>query len=572
MSVKQKITSDLKNVLKDLGFLTENLTITSPANNKFGDYSTNFPLQLVKQGLLKEYSSPLEIAKKVAGKFPGVAGKASKVAGKASKVAGKASKIDYLERVEVVAPGFINFFIKPEFLAKDLEEILKQGKDFGKNEFGTGKKIQVEFVSANPTGPLTLPHGRGGALGDTLANVLAKSGYLVEREYYINDTGNQIRRLGESVLAVADKVEAKPEHYQGEYVKELAKKFQDKLDLDPQSLGHLLADYLLKTEIKPALEKLGIKFDEFYSERSLYERDLIRDAVEKLKNADLAYEQDGALWFKATKFGDEKDRVLMTSESGRGRIEPTYFLADIAHHLDVLSRGYQKRINVLGADHHGYGQRLKGVMEALGYSGKINLIFMQMVKLFKDGKEMRMSKRAGTYVTIDELLDLVGIDCARFFFLMYAGDSPINFDLDLAREKSNKNPVFYVQYAFARISNILAKVTGLRLRDRSDSRSGSLQATVDYGLLVHPSELVLIKHLSRFPDLIEEIAQNYQVQYLTTYSITLADLFHKFYENCQVLNAENEELKNARLALVSASKIVLANVLSIMGISAPERM
>lgn len=539
--IKQRLEEDLKKAISDLGYQPGDTLLSISQNSNFGDYSTNSALQLSKQKLENDEQKPLEIA---------------------NNILEKLGQPEYLEKTEVAGPGFINFFIKENFLVEQLKEVLEKGENFGKGEKGQGKKIQVEFISANPTGPLTLANGRGGAIGDTLANVLSWSGFLVNREFYVNDTGNQVRLLGESVLAAAGKIEARQEHYQGEYVKELAEKFKDKLALEPQELGHLLADYLLEEEIKPATLRLGIKFDQFYSERSVYQKNLIEKAVKLLEEKGLAYESEGAVWFKATQFGDEKDRVIMTSEGGRGRKEPTYFLADIAHHLDDLSQSYIKRINVLGADHHGYAARMKGAMEALGYEGKLDFIFMQMVKLFKEGQEVRMSKRAGNFVTLDELLDLVGKDVARFFFLMYAPDSHIDFNLDLAKEKSNKNPVFYVQYAHARMSNILAKAEGHPLKAKP----------YEANLLHHPSEIVLIKYLSEFPDLIEEIAINYQVQGLTAFAIKLADLFHHFYEECQVLNAETEELKQARLALVKGSQQVLKNVLKLMGIDAPDRM
>lgn len=538
--IKQKLTADIKKAIEGLGFPSTDIVLSIPQNTSFGDYSTNIALQLAKLEIEKGKQSPREIA---------------------SQILQKLGRLEYLTKAEIAGPGFLNFFIKPEYLAGDVSEIVKKGGDFGKNDKGGGKKIQVEFISANPTGPLTLANGRGGSIGDTLANVLTASGYQVDREYYVNDTGNQIRLLGESVLAAAGKIGKKEEHYQGEYIKELAERFEEKLDLSPQDLGHLVADYLLEHEIKPAVARLGVKFDEFYSERSIYERDLTNKTLQLLAEKGLTYEKEGAVWFKSTQFGDEKDRVLMTSEDGRGRKDPTYFLADIAHHLDVLQRGYAKRINILGADHHGYAVRIKSAVEAAGFPGKVDIIFMQMVKLFRGGQEVRMSKRAGTFVALDELLDAVGKDVTRFFFLMYAPDSHIDFNLDLAKERSNKNPVFYVQYAHARMSNILAK-----------SKTEGRKSKIDYSLLISKEELALIKHLGEFPGLVEETASDYQVQKLTSYVIVLADLLHKFYENRRVLNAETTELGEARLALVKAAKVVLANALDLMGVNAPEKM
>ncbi len=551
--VKQQLINDLKKAVEELGFSSTDIVLSIPQNTSFGDYSTNIPLQLAKLDSQNSRHSSLEIASQIKELF--------------EKRVASGDQRSYLNKIEIAAPGFLNFFIKPEALATDVGEILGQGPKFGKNNRGEGKKVQIEFVSANPTGPLTLANGRGGTIGDTLANVLSLSGYTVDREYYVNDTGNQIRLLGESVLAAAGKATKKEEHYQGEYVKELAGKFADQLDLPAQELGHKLADYLLKEEIVPAVDRLGIKFDEFYSERSIYKRDLITKTLKLLANKGLTYEADGAVWFKSTRFGDEKDRVLVTSEEGgRGRVDPTYFMADIAHHLDVLQRGYVKRINILGADHHGYAIRIKSAVEAAGFPEKLDIIFMQMVKLFRDGQEVRMSKRAGTFITLDELVNLVGSDVTRFFFLMYAPDSHIDFNLDLAKERSNKNPVFYVQYAHARMNNILEKVEGRRPEDEKP------QTGVDYTLLTSKEELALIKHLGELPGLVESMAVDYQTQKLTSYVMVLADLFHKFYETQRVLNAESTKLVRARLELVKASKTVLANALGLMGVTAPNRM
>jgi arginyl-tRNA synthetase len=549
--VKQQLEKDLKKAVEELGYDSSDTLLSISPNPDFGDYSTNGALQLAKQKSekgkqpaspsAKRGESPQEIAKEILEKL---------------------GKPEYLEKTEIAGPGFINFFIKPEAVSKQVQEILQKGEDFSKNNHGENQKIQVEFISANPTGPLTLANGRGGAVGDALANVLETSGFKVDREYYFNDSGNQVRILAESVKAAAGKVSPQENHYQGDYVKELAEKFKDDLGMDSQELGHKLAVYLMEHEIKPALERFGLEYDEFYSEASLYgEGGKIDQALKLLEEKGVTYEKDGALWLKSSQFGDEKDRVLVTSEEARGRREPTYITPDIAHHIDVLSRGYAKRINILGADHHGYVKRLLAAMDAAGLVGKVDIILLQFVRLFKDGREVRMSKRAGTYVTLDELLDAVGKDVARFFFLMYAPDSHIDFNLDLARERSNKNPVFYVQYAHARMSNILEKA--------GDQKP---EAGADFSLLTSKEELRLIKHLAGLPELVEEISLSYQVQRLTIYAITLADLFHKFYETHRVLNAENEQVSAARLALVEAAKNILAQTLKLMGISAPQRM
>ena len=544
--VKKKIEAALKQAVAQMGYHVDDIVCDISQNPSFGDYTSNIPLQLSKSKTVENKQSPLMIAKEL-----GV------------RVKGAESSGEWLNKVEVAGAGFLNFFIKPEILAQDLAEILKKGSQFGKNNLGVDKKVQVEFISANPTGPLTLANGRGGALGDALANILIYSGYSVEREFYVNDTGNQVRLLGASVKAAAGVIEPAENHYQGGYIKDLIGPFQDKLDLADLELGYLVADYLLERQMKPAIERLGVHFDEFYSERSLHNNNKLDQVLNLLREKQLLYEKDGAIWFKSTQFADDKDRVLITSEVETGQKRPTYYLTDIAYHIEVFSEGVNKKINLWGADHHSYAIRFKGVMEALGYKDRLDVILMQMVKLYKEGKEVKMSKRAGNFVTLDELLDQVSQDVARFFFLMYAPNSHINFNLDLAQEASQKNPVYFVQYAHARMSGILEKGAGVESMGYSAKW---------LGLLVDPYETALIKHLLGFPGLVESIAKSYKVHSLTEYCIALADLFHKFYEYCPVLNTQNEELKTSRSSLVQAAQTVLANALGLMGISAPHKM
>lgn len=559
--VKSWLEKDLREVIEKLGYeIPGDILVSISPKFSFGDYTTNVALQLAKQPSAIGHQSSVEIANKI----------------KTGLESGPST--DGLVKIEVVPPGFVNFFIKKEILAGEVSEILAKGANFGKNDLGKGKKVQVEFISANPTGPLTLAGGRGGVLGDTLANVLSYSGYQAEREYYVNDTGNQVRLLGESVRAGAGKIESSPDHYQGKYVKDLVKKFPKKLDLDSQELGHILADYLLESEVKPAIQRLGIKFDRFFSERSLYP-DHINHVLSLLLKSSFSYEREGAVWFKSTSFGDEEDRVLLTSGQTRGKEEPTYFLSDVAYHLEVLERGFDLKINVWGADHHGYVKRIQAALEALGFKNRLKIILMQFVKLIKRGKEVKMSKRAGIYVTLDELLDEVGKDVIRFFFMMYDPNSHISFNLDLAKERNQKNPVFYVQYAHARMAGILRKTARLAPEStlgaeskRAVGRRKTEDEDENLSLLTHQSEIELIKHLLEFPSLVEEIAKSYEVHHLSAYAIKLADLFNKFYESCPVLQAKDKSLMLARLSLVKASQITLANTLSLMGISAPLRM
>lgn len=457
------------------------------------------------------------------------------------------SESNFFEKIEVVKPGFINFFISPEYLQKQIEEILKKRDKFGQLEVGKGEKVNVEFISANPTGPLTLGNGRGGFCGDVLTNVLNGAGYKAAREYYINDTGEQIRKLGHSVIGDEQAV------YRGEYIDNLRKRIKGD---NPDEVGEKAAKIILEEMIKPSVKKMGIKFDFWFSEKSLYQKGRVEKVLEWLKKEKLAYEKDGALWFKSTKFNDDKDRVLIKTDG-----QATYIAADAAYLRDKFERGFERLVYIWGADHYGYIERVKAMAEALGYKKeRIDFIIMQLVRLFEKGKEIRMSKRTGNYVILDELIDEVGLDVARFFFLTRSSNTHLNFNLDLAKEKSEKNPVYYIQYAYARICSILIK-TGKNLKLK----------IVNLKLLNSPAELELIKKLIQLPEAVEDTARDYQVQRLPQYAIELAAIFHQFYQKCRVIS-ENKELSQSRLSLVLATKIVLKNTLDLMGISAPEKM
>lgn len=454
----------------------------------------------------------------------------------------------YFKEINFAKPVFINFFLTDNYLQNQVEEILKQKEKFGNLKLGKNEKVNVEFISANPTGPLTLGNGRGGFCGDVLSNVLAKAGYKVSREYYVNDRGEQIIKLGHSVLGDEQAV------YQGEYIDNLRKKAKGE---DLAKVGEQAADAILKTMIKPSVKKMGIEFDVWFYEKNLYKKGEVKKALNFLKAKDLVYEQDGAVWFKSAKFGDDKDRVLVKAGG-----EETYFLSDIAYLKNKLSRGFEKLIFFWGADHAGYVPRVKGVLEALGYSkDKAHFIIMQLVRLFQEGKEVRMSKRTGLYIAIDELIDEVGLDVARFFFLTKSADTHFNFDLNLAKEQSDRNPVFYIQYSYARICSILRKA------GKAEAKLGPKTAK----LLTHQSESDLIKQLIRFPEIIEDAAKDYQLQGVPVYAYDLATVFNRFYRDCKVIT-DNKELTAARLALISATKIVLKNTLDLMGISSPEKM
>ncbi|MFA4818087.1 MAG: arginine--tRNA ligase [Parcubacteria group bacterium] len=502
-------------------------SVEHPAMEKFGDYTTNIAMVLGK--MLK--NNPMEIAESLKLGF---------------KDLKKPSFEDAFEKIEVVAPGYINFYLSQKYLQNKVVEINKQKEKFGNSKIGNGEKIHLDFVSANPTGPVHLGNGRGGPSGNSLANVLVKNGYEVWREYYINDYGNQIKVLGHSILKDSEA------QYSGGYVDELKERI--KLE-DPFEVGQEAAKIIIEEIIKPSMERLGIYFDKYFSEKSLHDSGEVDKIFKDFRSRDLIYEKDGALWFRAEKFGDEKDRVVKKTSG-----EITYFGGDIAYHKNKFERGFNKVIDIWGADHHGDVKRVMGAIEALGYGGRAEIILTQFVRVLQDGKEIKMSKRKGTYVSIDDLVEEVGKDAVCFFFLMYSPDTHMTFDLDLAKERSEKNPVFYVQYAHARISSILRK------SESFDLKTENLQ------LLTNEKELSLIKELNKFPELVEEIAENYEVHRLPHYAIKLADKFHSFYNDCRVIDAENPELSQARLALVSAVKIVLAETLRLIGVSAPEKM
>jgi len=536
--MKQALQNIIKNSIRDLqkerilaDFEIPEVFVDYPKVENFGDYSTNIAMVLGK--ILKK--NPMEIAEDLKLGF---------------KDLKKPSFEDTFEKVEVVAPGYINFYLSQKYLQNKIAEINEQKENFGNSEIGKGEKINNEFISANPTGPLTVGNGRGGFCGDSISWVCRKAGFEVVNEYYVNDAGEQVIKLGHSVLKDSEAA------YAGDYIDGLNKKFGSLTDV--KEIGEKSAEIVMDEIIKKvASEKMHIKFDCWFSEKSLYTDGYVDKAIEILKNKNLTKEEDGALWLKTTQFGDDKDRVLVKSNG-----EKTYFASDCGYILNKMDRGFSKFIEIWGADHHGYISRFRAAAEALGFSGELKFIIVQLVRLVKDGKEARMSKRAGNVVYIDELIDKVGHDVARFFFVMYSPDAHMTFDLDLAQERSEKNPVFYAQYAHARICSILrkAKETGINFEK------------ADLLLLSDEKELTLIRELNKFPELVEEIAKSYEIHKLPYFAIKLADKFHSFYNACKVLDKENPELTGARLNLINAVKIVLAETLRLIGVSAPEKM
>ena len=509
------------------------IKVEHPERVNLGDYSTNIALQLKKP---------------------------------AAEIAKKLEESVLFEKVEVAGPGFVNFFISRRYLQNQVKEILKQKEKFGSLKIGKGKKVNIEFCSANPTGPLHLGHGRGAFWGDTLSNVFEKAGYRVDREYFVNDYGKQVLLLGQSIEAryrelLGKKAEIKEDFYKGEYIREVAgeiiKRDKDKyLKLSEEERIKVFAEIGLKVMLKEAkglLSRIGVNYDIWFSEKNLYKKGSVKKSVELLGKKGFTYEKEKALWFTSTKFGDDKDRVLIKADG-----EPTYFASDVAYHLDKISRKYDLLINGWGADHWGYKPRLMAAAKVLGFDDKLKIVVGQFVRLVEKGQEVKMSKRGGTFVTLKELTDEVGSDVTRFFFLIKSVDTHIDFDLDLAKQQSEKNPVYYVQYAHARICSILRKAKPVKAKPQ--------------GLkLEHPSELNLIKLLIRLPEIVEDTAKDYQVQRLPQYATDLATSFHRFYRDCRVIS-EDKELTKSRLSLALATKTILKNTLDLMGISAPEKM
>lgn len=520
--------------------------IETPKDEKNGDFSTNLAMQLTR--ILRQ--NPRKIAEAIVGgiDLPGL-----------------------VERVEIAGPGFINFYLVPGWLNRVLPAIQEEDADYGKSNAGGGERVQVEFVSANPTGLLHMGNARGGALGDTLAAVLNEAGYVCDKEYYINDAGNQVENLGKSVearyfeLLGRDDYQIPEDGYHGKDIIATAQRLLDEkgeslVDLSEAERRELMKNYALKEKvagIRGSLENFGVVFDNWFSEQSLHDAGSVHEVVDILREKGVVYEKDGAQWLRATDWGEEKDEVLVRSNG-----TPTYFAADIAYHRDKFERGYKRLINIWGADHHGHVARLKGAMTALGYPGDdITVILMQLVRLYRGGEIVKMSKRSGKYVTLDELIEEVGKEAARFFFIMRSPDSALDFDLDLAKAESSDNPVYYVQYAHARICSILS-VAGVDTPKACD---------VDLSLLTEENERVLIRKLAEWPQEVADAARELAPYHLAYYAKELANAFHSFYNSCKVLT-DDAALRDARLALVDCTRITLRNVLTLLGLSAPERM
>ncbi|MEC2157987.1 arginine--tRNA ligase [Virgibacillus halodenitrificans] len=522
--------------------------LEKPKDKAHGDFASNIAMQLAR--IAKK--APRQIAQDIVDHLDQT----------------KAS----IEKVEIAGPGFINFFMKNDFLESIIPTILEAESTYGQTNAGKGEKVQVEFVSVNPTGDLHLGHARGAAFGDVLCNVYAAAGYDVEREYYINDAGNQIDNLALSVearylQALGQETPMPEDGYHGADIIEIGKKLAEEVgdkwaNTNREERLAYFKEYGLKYElgkIEEDLEAFRVKFDNWFSERSLYNDDQISKALEKLQQGDYIYEKDGATWFRTTAFDDDKDRVLIKQDGSY-----TYLTPDIAYHKNKLDRGFNKIINVWGADHHGYIPRMRAAIEALGYSAdKFAVKIIQMVNLFENGEKLRMSKRTGKAVALRELMDEVGIDAVRYYFVTRSNDSQLDFDMDLARSQSNDNPVFYVQYAHARICTMLKQ---------AETKGFAVDGEFDTTLLNAEKEMDLLKKLGEFPQTVADAAEKQTPHKVTQYVYDLATLLHSFYNAEKVLDADNKELTQSRIALMKAVRITLQNALDLIGVSAPEKM
>jgi arginyl-tRNA synthetase len=521
--------------------------IETPRSAEHGDLAANLAMQLARPCRKK----PRDIAE-VLVKHLGDAG-------------------GLVAKSEIAGPGFINFFLKPSAWLAVLPAIMDEEADFGRSQWGQGRKVMVEFVSANPTGPLHVGHGRGAALGDALASLLRYVGCDVSTEYYINDAGNQMATLGRSVLHRIAETDPFPDnHYRGEYIKDLAQEYLSKLggaesnQLDGDQAVTQAASWAgakILDGIKDDLGEFGVEIDNYYSEQSLMDRGAVQASFDDLKKRGLLYENEGALWFASSKFGDEKDRVVQRSNGG----ETTYFASDIAYHRDKFKRGFNQVIDVWGADHHGYVPRLKAVIQALGHEpDDLQVVLVQLVSLLRGGEPVAMSTRAGEFVTLREVVDEVGKDAARFIFLTRRSDSPLDFDLEVAKQKSLDNPVYYVQYAHTRVKSILRKAleAGVPLPD---------PAKVDLARLKLDEEVALARRLGEYPEMVLGAAQALEPHRITYYLNDVAGRFHSYYNAHRVL-VEDAGLAAARLVLSQAVGQVLRNGLGLLGVSAPEAM
>ncbi len=542
----QKIALDLDKVIPE-GFMVR---LERPRQAGHGDWATNIAMQLAKPFGI----DPKNLAARIIEEVP---------------------IGNTVEKAEAAGPGFINFTLASNWIADAVKSAISKDENYGRVDSGKGRRVQVEFVSANPTGPLHMGHGRGAAVGDITASILDFAGWDVEREYYINDAGLQMELLGKSAqsryfeaIGRGDEAPMPEDGYHGEYMTEIASSFVDKYgdSLADRPLEDTVEFFSVETGkivtemIRRDLEEFGVVFDVWFSEKSLYDNGQVDPAMEELKKRDFAYEEDGALWFRSTLFGDDKDRVLIRTNG-----VPTYFTSDVAYLKNKYDRNFEKLIYVWGADHHGYVPRLKSVNKAFGHpDDAVDVLLIQMVNLLRDGKPVQMSKRAGTIITLREIMDEVGVDATRFFFVMRRCDSTLDFDLELAKKATSENPVFYVQYAHARICSIYREL---------EERGVVLPPAEDFDVsqITDQSEINLAKAISRLPEEVAKAADEFAPHRIAYYATELAEAFHSFYNSQRILGVEEPVMKT-RILLMEAAKIALRNVLGLLGVSAPEKM
>lgn len=551
--LRHKISDAIKKAAGE-GVLTgveppNGLTVEVPRDPNHGDWASNAAMVMARA----EKKAPRQIAEIIINHLEDPEG--------------------YIEETSIAGPGFINFRLSGKWWRNIVREIVRQGADYGKVEYGQGKKVQVEFVSANPTGPLHVGHGRGAAIGDALARVMEAAGFDVSREYYVNDAGRQMQTLGISVWfryleLYGRTVDFHENLYQGDYIRDLAVEIKERdgeryLDMSEEEAAAELYPWAagrILDGIKDDLAAFGVEYNVWFSEKSVFANGLLKDTLADLKDRGQTYEKDGALWFATEKLGDDKDRVL-TKSSG----DHTYFASDIAYHRDKYSRGFEQVINLWGADHHGYVARMKSAIQALGYSkDQLEVLLVQLVNLLRDGQPAAMSTRAGEFVTLKQVVDEVSVDAARFIFLTRSADSSLDFDLEAAKAQTKDNPVYYVQYAHARICSVFktAEGEGLGIPGPDDA---------DLSLLTEDAELAIMKHLAAFPDMVEGAAANLEPHRATHYLTELAKKFHPYYNHHRFVGEEKDK-SMARLTLARAVQQVVANGLDMLGVSAPEKM
>ncbi|MFN3505586.1 MAG: arginine--tRNA ligase [Caldimicrobium sp.] len=548
--IRRKIKEKLYEILKEVYKVSEEIIfeVEKPKQKTYGDYSTN--LALVLKGKLKEDAKEI-----------------------AQKIVHKLSSDPFFTKMEIAGPGFINFWINPEVYIENLRNILREDENYGNLEIGKGKRVIIEFVSANPTGPLHIGHGRGAAYGDALARIFKKAGFEVLKEYYINDRGTQMDILGASVYLRAKELSGYPinfpdDYYQGAYIYDIAREalmlYPDLLRKDEKVAINICRNIAIETilnGIKEDLERFRVYYDNWYSENSLYEKGLVNECINKLKEKDLIYEKDRALWFKSSLFGDEKDRVIRKATG-----EWTYFASDISYHYEkFVKRGFNLAVNLWGADHHGYVARLKGAVEALNIDPKnLKIILIQMVNLIDAGRIKSMSTRKAEYVELRELVNEVGVDAVRFIFLSRSADSPLDFDVELAKKQTQENPVYYVQYAHARICSVMekAQIKGLDINKIREA---------DLSLLQEKEEIEILKKLSEFPDEVEMAVNQLAPYKIIYYLLDLAGLFHEYYNKFRIIT-EDKPLSLARLSLSRGCQILLKEGLNLLGIDSPNKM